>query len=214
MSTVLDRQSGRGLAALRRLAAARRKPECCELCAAQLGQEHQHLVDRESRRLLCSCDACAILFDHSTATRYRRVPRDVRDLSRIEIDEVLWNSLGIPVGLVFLFRSSVTNSVLAVYPSPGGPTETSVADEAWSEIAALDPALKALSDDVEALLANRTGGARRYYIVPIDECYKLTGIIRRYWTGLSGGDELWEQARRFFERLEDCARPAGDTAYA
>jgi hypothetical protein len=60
---------------------------------------------------------------------------------------------------------------------------------------------------VEALLVNRIQGARDYFIVPIDECYKLTGIIRRYWSGISGGDEVWEQIRLFTGNWKDRARP-------
>ncbi len=190
------RHSARGLATLRRLVAAPPQPERCELCAAEVPEQHQHLVDPEKRRLLCACDACAILFDHSGITKYRRVPRDIRELPGFEIDDALWNSLGIPIGLVFFFRSSVSNAMLAVYPSPGGPTETNVEEDVWSELAV------PLADDVEALLVNRIQGAREYYVVPIDECYKLTGLIRRNWTGLSGGDELWERIRLFFESLK------------
>jgi hypothetical protein len=59
---------------------------------------------------------------------------------------------------------------------------------------------------VEALLVNRIRAAREYYIVPIDECYKLTGIVRRRWSGFSGGDRLWEEMRLFFEGLKRRAR--------
>jgi hypothetical protein len=46
------------------------------------------------------------------------------------------------------------------------------------------------------------GTAREYFIVPIDECYKLVGIIRLHWRGLSGGAEVWGHIRRFFDNLE------------
>jgi Family of unknown function (DUF5947) len=204
----------RGLAALRRLSAKPSAGERCELCAAALPEDHPHLVDPASRRLLCACDACAILFDHAAARRYRRLPRDVRQLSRLEISDPLWNSLGIPIGLVFFFRSSVSNQILAVYPSPGGPTEASIDEEAWNDVANLHCALETLAPDVEALLANRTRGEREYYIVPIDECYKLTGIIRRRWRGISGGDELWAQVRLFFDGLKQRARPEMSAGHA
>jgi len=204
----------RGLAALRRLAVVSPEPERCELCAAAVPEQHQHLVDPESRHLLCACDACAILFDHSVSTRYRRIPRDIRTLPDFEIDGALWNSLAIPIGLVFFFRSSVSNSVLAVYPSPGGPTETIVEEELWKALASLNGDIASLSEDVEALLVNRIAGVRDYLIVPIDECYKLTGVIRRHWSGISGGDEVWEQIRSFFEGLKGRARPAWGTSHA
>jgi hypothetical protein len=42
------------------------------------------------------------------------------------------------------------------------------------------------------------GEAREYYVAPIDECYKLVGLIRANWRGLSGGAEVWERISRFF----------------
>jgi hypothetical protein len=214
MKRSLHPNQARGLAALRRLVAVSPEPERCEVCAAVVREQHQHLVDPESRRLLCACDACAILFDHSGLTRYRRIPRDVRGLPDFEIGDALWNSLAIPIGLVFFFRSSVTNAILAVYPSPGGPTETTVEEEVWSAIASLHTSIAGLLQDVEALLVNRSKGARDYYIVPIDQCYKLAGAIRRDWTGISGGDEVWEQLRLFFESLKERARPLWSASHA
>ena len=207
MNPGLERNRGRGLAALRRLAAAPPEPERCELCAAAVPGEHQHLVDPESRRLLCVCDACAILFDHSGVTRYRRIPRDIRELADFTIGDAIWNGLAVPIGLVFFFRSSASKSILAVYPSPAGPTESAIEEEVWESVAYLHPSIARLAADVEALLVNRTKSARDYYIVPIDQCYQLTGIIRRHWTGISGGDAVWEQVRLFFDGLQRRAYP-------
>ena len=206
MNPALRPHSAHSLAALRRLVAARPRSERCELCAAPVPEEHPHLVDPERRRLLCACQACAILFDHSGPARYRRVPREVRALEGLVIGDGLWNSLAIPIGLVFFFRSSVSTGTLAVYPSPAGPTETLVEADLWSELAALHPALAAMREDIEALLVNRIAGARDSYLVPIDECYKLTGIVRRDWSGFSGGEDVWEGIRRFFAGLQQRAR--------
>ena len=51
--------------------------------------------------------------------------------------------------------------------------------------------------DVEALLVNRVGAVREYFIVPIDECYKLVGLIRLHWRGLSGGASSGERSAAF-----------------
>jgi hypothetical protein len=185
----------RGLAELRRLLRPPRAPERCELCAAPLHERHEHLVDPGQRRLLCACTACAILFEGTVATPYRRVPRDIVRLEQLRIDDESWNSLAIPTGLAFLFRSSVTNEIVALYPGPAGPAETTVDAAQWEEVARLRP-------DVEALLINRLAGAREYYVAPIDECYRLTGIIRTCWRGLSGGDEAAIRIRAFFADLE------------
>ena len=57
------------------------------------------------------------------------------------------------------------------------------------------------------LLVNRVGHARgsspaEYYLVPIDECYKLVGLIRTHWRGLSGGTEVWREIGAFFAALK------------
>ena len=69
-----------------------------------------------------------------------------------------------------------------------------------------------MESDVEALLANRLGephgfAEHEYYILPIDQCYKLAGLIRSHWRGLSGGTEVWEILHQFFAELREQARP-------
>jgi hypothetical protein len=59
-------------------------------------------------------------------------------------------------------------------------------------------------------LVNRVGHAHgvarpEYYIAPLDECYKLVGLIRANWKGLSGGTEVWEEIGRFFTALRSRA---------
>ena len=91
--------------------------------------------------------------------------------------------------------------MIAYYPSPAGCTESLLDFEAWNDIVQNNPRLDRLQPDVEALLVNRTRGRRDYFIAPIDQCYKLTGLIRRRWRGFSGGDEVWQEIERFFERF-------------
>jgi hypothetical protein len=55
---------------------------------------------------------------------------------------------------------------------------------------------------VEALLVNRAQGARQQWIVPIDDCFRLVGVIRTHWRGLTGGKEVWQALPRFFEDLD------------
>jgi hypothetical protein len=210
MNANLQQNPARGLASLRRLTSSTDPAlESCELCAATIPGEHQHLVDPRNRRLLCACTACAILFDGSGVTRYQRVPRDVRELTGIEISDAFWNRLSIPIGLVFFFRSSAAEGMKALYPSPAGPTESSVDEDVWRELAAFHSSLETIRADVEALLVNRTREAREYYIVPVDECYKLTGVIRQHWQGFSGGDEVWQRIRVFFDELKRRSRAEG-----
>ena len=66
-----------------------------------------------------------------------------------------------------------------------------------------NPILAELEPDVEALLVNRLAHGQRCYRVPIDECYRLVGLIRLHWRGLSGGSELWEEVDKFFANLDE-----------
>lgn len=182
-----------------------RKPrtsEHCDLCGIGVVQKHQHLIDPVSRRLVCACDACAVLFYQSGETKYKRVPRQARFLGNFQMTEGQWDSLMIPIGLAFFVECSQENRVLALYPSPAGSTESLLSLEAWWDIVQENPVLTEMESDVEALLVNRLDREGEYYLAPIDQCYQLVGLIRSNWRGLSGGTEVWEKIRDFFAELK------------
>ncbi len=189
--------------ALRRFVRERKPVEQCEMCSMELGPDHQHLVDPLSRQLICACDACAILFSSQGGKQLRKVPRHVKFLQNFDMTDEQWESLMIPVGMAFFFYSSVEGRVMALYPGPAGATESLLTLGAWEEIVGNNPLLKEMEPDVEALLVNRVGSAREHYIVPIDECYKLVGLIRIHWKGLSGGTEVWKEIGHFFFRMKE-----------
>jgi hypothetical protein len=54
---------------------------------------------------------------------------------------------------------------------------------------------------VEAVLVNRARGARQHFLVPIEDPYRLVGLIRTRWRGLSGGEDVWKEIEGFFEEL-------------
>ncbi len=174
-----------------------KKRERCELCGAPLGPEHPHLLELATRQLACACEPCGVLFDHRDGAKYRRIGRDVRLLSGVPISDAEWESLAIPIGLAFLVDNTALGRVQAFYPGPAGLTES---------LLRLDvPAARGLEPDIEALLVNRVGGSRDSYIVPIDRCYRLTGLIRKHWRGLSGGEEVWLEIEHFFADLREAA---------
>ncbi len=186
--------------------AASRALEHCELCSAGLHHDHPHLVELATRQILCACDACALLFDGMEKSRYKRVSRNPQYLADFEMTDGQWESLLIPINMAFLFRSSIENRTVALYPSPAGAVESLLPLDAWAEIEENNSALHRLKPDIEALLVNRVGQAHgtcdaEYYIAPIDECYKLVGLIRTNWKGLSGGTEVWTEVGRFFTEL-------------
>jgi hypothetical protein len=184
--------------------------EHCELCGEPIAPEHRHLLDLETRELMCACQACKILFDRGAAGggHYRLVPDRRLRLEDLELDDALWDGLRVPVDMAFFFHSSRAGRVLAFYPSPMGPTESQLTLSAWEELVARNPVLGTMAPDVEALLVDRVGGARRHWLVGVDECYALVGLIRTRWRGLSGGTEVWGAITEFFEALDRRSRPA------
>jgi hypothetical protein len=171
-------------------------------------------MELATRQLVCCCEACAVLFSDQRTARYRRVPRRVQLLPDFRLTDAQWDSLHIPINLAFFFHSSQAGKVIALYPSPAGATESLLPLEAWQELVAANPLLRELGPDVEALLVNRIGAARDHYRVPIDECYKLVGLIRTHWRGLSGGAEVWQEIEQFFSRLREGSRPWGGEPHA
>jgi Family of unknown function (DUF5947) len=186
------------------------EPERCELCGEPIPAEHRHLVDLRRRTLLCACRACTILFDQPAAGggHYRLVPDRRLALDDFRLDDPAWASLAIPVDMAFFFRSTAAHRVVAFYPSPMGVTESALALEAWADLEEANPVLAELEPDVEALLVNRAGEAREHFIVPVDDCYRLAGLIRTQWRGLAGGTEVWEAIGHFFDELRQGAIPA------
>ena len=185
--------------------------ERCDLCSAPIPDEHRHLLDLSTRELRCTCRACSLLFDREAAARdhYRLIPDRRLRLDDFELDDALWDELHIPVDIAFFFHDTSAGKVVAFYPSPMGATESLLELRAWTELAEQNPVLGALKPDVEALLVNRARGARAQWLVPIDECFSLVGLIRTNWRGLTGGREVWDRLGRFFEQLDARSQPAG-----
>jgi hypothetical protein len=192
-------------ATLRGLMRSRSPAEHCVLCNQELPPEHPHLLELSTRRVACSCDACAILFSDQHAGRYRRIPRRVEMLSDFRLSDEQWEALRLPINLAFFTHNSAAGRVVALYPSPAGATESLLPLEAWDALAEVNPVLRQLSPDVEALLVNRVAEARAYFRAGIDECYRLVGTVRAHWRGLSGGTEVWSEIGKFFAHLKEQA---------
>lgn len=178
--------------------------ERCELCGAPIEATHRHVMDLEQRELMCACRSCAILFSSAAAGagHYRLVPERRLRLAELGIDDLAWEELRLPVEIAFFFRSSAAGRVQAFYPSPLGPTESLLPLDAWAEIEAANPVVAGMEPDVEALLVNRAREARQHWLVPIEDCYALVGLIRTRWRGLTGGTEVWRAIAQFFEELD------------
>ncbi len=194
------------LATLRRFRRQAPIGERCELCRVELKSSHRHLLEISNARIVCACDPCAFRFQDVANGRFKLIPGEVRFLSQFHLTDAEWDSLALPINLAFFFYSTPQDKVKSMYPSPAGATESLLPLPAWETIVANNITLAQLNPDVEALLVNRVGTKRDYYLVPIDVCFELVGLIRVHWRGLSGGDLAWEEIEKFFARLKGLAR--------
>jgi hypothetical protein len=202
------RHSGVPLAALRRI--TRSRPPAghrCGMCAAPIEPAHQHVVDLHNRALICGCRPCYLLFtDEDAALRYRSVPERYLSFPGSTFDARAWDELQIPVGLAFLFRNSVQDRMVALYPGPAGATESDLPLPSWDRLVAQSPQLAVLRSDVEALLVRRDPAG--CHLVPIDACYELVGRLRTRWHGFDGGQQARAAIDAFFAAVQARSRPA------
>jgi len=194
--------------------------ERCEFCGQVLPGRHSHVVHVERRNLLCACRACYLLFSSAGAAggKVKAVPEEVFDLGASVFSPAQWDRLQVPVNLAFFFFNSSLGRTVVFYPSPAGATESLLPLETWEELVREHPRLAHLSDrsqDVEALLVWQRSERSETpeepsaaFIVPIDSCYELVGIVRRCWKGFHGGEEAWQAIAAFFSALRARASKA------
>ena len=196
------------LSVLARVRANRPVPsaqERCEMCAADIGEQHQHVVDLVGRGLMCTCRPCYLLFTAEGAElRYRAVPDRYLALVDFALFAGQWDDLEIPVGLAFFFPNSEQGRTVAFYPGPAGATESELPLGAWDRIVDANPVLGSLAPDVEALIVRMPDRSRsevEAHLVPIDRCYELVGALRTAWRGFDGGQEARALLDAFFADL-------------
>lgn len=175
-----------------RQAAAPAVVERCELCAQPLPADHRHVVNLDSRALLCACRPCSLLFEQAELA-YRTVPD--RHVALPGLARQQWDSLDVPVGLAFVFRNSRQERTVICYPGPAGATEADLPADASEVFSEAVP-------DVEAVLIRAREDGFDRYIVPIDACYALVGHLRTLWRGFDGGGEVHSRVAAFFADIE------------
>jgi len=180
-----------------------RPGETCELCSEAITEEHGHLVNVETRSLLCVCSGCFLPFTPGGAggRTYRAVPQRYRRLDGGAYLEAAWEALQIPVDIAFLFFNSALEKLLTFYPGPAGATGPHLPAGAWDEMTKALSLREVLQPDVEALLLARRDGVSVCYLVPIDACYELVGRMRRLWRGFDGGKDVANEIDAFFDML-------------
>lgn len=178
----------------------------CELCGAGMAS-HSHLLELKTRKVVCSCEPCAILFSNREAATYRRIPHAVRQLSDFRLTDEEWDALAIPINMAFFCVRADSEKPAVFYPSPAGATESLLPLESWRRLAANNPIVTRMEAEVECLLVNRITKPSEYYLAPIDDCYRLVGLIRSRWRGFAGGKEAWKEIGVFFLELRQRSTP-------
>jgi hypothetical protein len=185
------------------------EPERCELCAAEVPDEHGHIADTEAASLMCACRACYLLFTQPNAGRMKLVAvpdRYLTDPGNV-MSPAEWDQLEIPVGLAFFLHSSREGApVTGFYPSPAGVTECQLDLQRWATLVGSYPLLGAPAPDVEAALISRSDSGVEYFLVPIDACYELAGRMRLHWRGFDGGTEARDSIAAFLDGVRKRAR--------
>jgi hypothetical protein len=173
--------------------------EWCDLCKTTIPEDHRHLLNLVERRIECVCESCWAL--RSGDAEFRPTGGRTLWLADLELPEEVWASFQIPIGLAFFMESSVAGCVVALYPSPGGATESELHFSSWNRMVELNPILADLEPDIEGLIVNRLCEPPSYAIAPIDRCYALTGTIKANWEGISGGPGVGQAVSGFFDDL-------------
>lgn len=175
----------------------------CELCPLSLAEDHKHLLDLEERRIICVCPTCWSI--RSGDARYRPTGSRTLWLEPFELTDELWAAFQIPIGLAFFLRSSSIGSIVGLYPSPAGATECELDLVAWQHLVSANPVLEDLDPDAEALIVNRMATPHVHAIAPLDDCYRLVGIIKSTWEGINGGAAMEAAVQSYFDELRGVA---------
>jgi hypothetical protein len=204
------RQRAEALATLRRIAGRQATEpkvavagEVCDLCGRGIPDEHRHMLNLYERQIVCTCETCWGL--RSGDAEFRPVGNRTLWLRDFQMPDDLWAEFQIPIGLAFFMFSSLTECVIALYPSPAGATESELHFSTWNALVELNPTLEELEPDAEALIVNRTSDPPTYAIAPIDRCYMLVGLVKMNWQGISGGPGVTKAVEQFFDELRVAA---------
>jgi Family of unknown function (DUF5947) len=177
--------------------------ELCDLCKTTVPPDHRHMLNTYERQIVCVCESCWAL--RSGDPEFRPTGSRTLWLEDFELPEEIWAQFRIPIGLAFFMHSSVTDCVVALYPSPAGATESELHFETWNRLAAMNPVLRDLEPDAEALIVNRMADPPMFAIAPIDRCYMLVGLVKASWEGISGGSGVERAIERYFDELRAVA---------
>ncbi|MEU4692490.1 DUF5947 family protein [Actinoplanes sp. NPDC023714] len=169
----------------------------CALCGAAINPAHRHLLDVAQRSLVCGCPSC---HDHPAGDRHEPVPDRYLEFPSDVLTQETWDDLRVPAGLAFISRTATVpggvslsgGGLVVCGPAPGGATEEELPATVWERLVRRHPAFATLRPGVEALLLRRAG----CFLIPIDACYELAGLLRTSWRGYDTAVAQPDRARR------------------
>ena len=142
----------------------------------------------QSRRLVCAARPARC---SSAASKSGLSPRAAATSSSCPTSASptpQWESLLIPISLAFFFHSTPAERVRGRISQSGRGHRIALGiwkpGRRWSTRTPCWPRCNPTSRPCWSIA---WAAQRSYYRVPIDECYKLVGLIRVHWRGLSGG---------------------------
>lgn len=188
--------AGSAVQALRRFREASTDATRCAFCGMAVESAHPHRLDPEGWQVICACNACDR--DRADEPRLRRVGHRVEKIEDPRVGERMLMVVDVPVGLAFFTRTRRAANVF--YPAPTGTAEARIDVETWAALEAELPEVARLEPEVEAIVVSLS--PRRTFVVPIDECFRLAGMLRSAWVGWSGGAEARSAIEDFFATLE------------
>ena len=152
---------------------------------------------------MCVCESCWALRSGDSEFRPTGTPDAVA--RGLPAAGGIWAQFRIPIGLAFFMHSSVTDCVVALYPSPAGATECELHFETWNRLARDEPGARRPRARRRGADREPDGGPAEFAIVPIDRCYMLVGLVKATWEGISGGQGVEQAIEGFFDELRRCA---------
>jgi len=174
--------------------------EHCDFCSKSIPPNHRHFADLNNMKFMCACEVCTVM--QAEKGEFHPLPQRYEFIDDLEMPETMWAQLKIPVNMAFIVYNSDREQPIAFYPSPAGSMESELRLDSWESLKNDNPALKNLAPDLEGFMINRLDKPHEHFIVPIDCCYELIGLIRMHWQGMHGGDEMRNAVRDYFKHLK------------
>lgn len=185
---------------LRRLIRFDTAENACAFCQSSTAAHYRHLLDVPSRKILCACQQCASHVE-PLEENFKLIPTTARRLSDFQMTDYQWDGLSLPINLAFFYRDNLSGEMAVVYPQPDGLVKDTLSNAQWAVLEEENPALAEMQADIEALLVNRVGFARDYFIAPVDQCHELADRLLLRWRQGPDGEQAWGEIHEFFTAL-------------